>query len=83
MCNVTSIEENTAYHKIAIYPNPSSSTITLNFKSKCKISIINTLSEIVFTKSVENFPTQIDISSFPPGIYFVQCLNGFAKFVKQ
>lgn len=71
---------------IFAYPNPSNDLITIQMNSSSgnfKVEIINTLGESVF----ETSDSEINISSFSPGIYFVNVLQGDnvykTKFVKQ
>ncbi|HOW31299.1 MAG TPA: T9SS type A sorting domain-containing protein, partial [Bacteroidales bacterium] len=74
---------------LLVVPNPASSVITVG--SPCPdgslVSIFNASGEeMISTKSDEN-TTSINISTLPPGLYFVRLSNDktveVGKFVKQ
>ena len=74
---------------IEIYPNPASSTLTLQTKQLIiSINITNFLGQTVLTKQMHGeVKTEIDISHLPNGVYFVNAFtsNGekvVRKFVK-
>jgi len=72
------IFENT---QVKIYPNPSSTTITINSKeSISKMQLFNTLGQKVFIKASGN---SIDISFLPAGNYFLHLETNKGKVVKQ
>lgn len=64
---------------LTIYPNPASQFITVTTKSpssSCFIKIINVIGEIIYEEQwipVHNFSYQINTSSFPEGIYLIEC----------
>jgi hypothetical protein len=77
---------------IIIYPNPSSTTITVELSRtltiKNAILTINTMSgQQLITRQITEPKTQIDISNLPQGVYFVRLTNDrtveIGKFVKQ
>jgi hypothetical protein len=70
--------------QIIVYPNPASSSITL--QSSTEIGIItmyNSLGEIVLQLESKNTQEQIDVNKFLPGIYTVQTQNKIIKLIKQ
>ncbi len=67
--------------QVKIYPNPSSTTITINSKeSISKMQLFNTLGQKVFIKASGNL---IDISFLPAGNYFLHLETNKGKVVKQ
>lgn len=67
--------------QVKIYPNPSSTTITINSKeSISKMQLFNTLGQKVFIKASGN---SIDISFLPAGNYFLHLETNKGKVVKQ
>ncbi|MFM9945118.1 MAG: T9SS type A sorting domain-containing protein [Bacteroidia bacterium] len=62
---------------ISVYPNPSTGIFTLDIRNSAvllnsKLSIVNTLGEIVFQADVKEQLTNLNLEWFPKGIYFLQ-----------
>ncbi|MGB0883038.1 MAG: T9SS type A sorting domain-containing protein [Vicingaceae bacterium] len=57
-----------------LYPNPTTEKVNLIFKENKKktISIINLLGKEVFKTESNEFNSQLDISDYPKGIYFIK-----------
>ncbi len=77
---------------ITIYPNPASTSISINcdINNESQIEIIDRLGRVVFRdKSLECEELSIDISGYTPGLYFVRLIEdsgkvtGRGKFVKE
>ena len=74
---------------LKVYPNPSSSNVTIESQqnSNWHLELSNLNGQILFQRSVTDKSTVIDISSLPPGLYFVRMSNEktveIGKFVKQ
>ena len=57
------------------YPNPTSDILTLEAEEEItSVSILNILGQQMFTSEINAFTTQIDISKFNDGIYFVKAV---------
>lgn len=72
---------------ITIYPNPTTTAITLETLRQGHFSILNLNNQEVLTRQITEPKTLIDIGTLPSGIYFVE-LKGertlqVGKFVKQ
>ena len=66
---------------ITIYPNPATTTITVNAKERIvKMQLFNHLGQKVFIKASGNV---IDVSFLPTGIYFLHLETNSGKVVKQ
>ena len=97
MCNVTSIEENTAYHKIAIYPNPSNNYINVNFQNpqflkdnQAEFQFYSMNGQLVYKTKCElnQLDSQtINISELSNGVYFLKLIANdvtvVEKFIKN
>ncbi len=73
---------------INLWPNPAKNTLYVSFDSDfnkpTKVILINTLGEVVYNNIVEdNNKMQIDIKSFPQGIYFVKLTSGNSLISKM
>ncbi len=71
------INENIASSLISVYPNPSNGQVNISNKNTTeknfKVSVINSLGEVVLVKNFENLTNEtIDLSSQPAGIYSVK-----------
>ena len=59
--------------KILVYPNPASEYISIVSPSEIKkVSIINCIGKVVYESIINDINTQINTSSFDPGIYFIR-----------
>ncbi|MGA3015014.1 MAG: T9SS type A sorting domain-containing protein [Bacteroidales bacterium] len=77
-------------NNIVVYPNPAADKITIKIAEgqvPSQLSMMNINGEEVLTRSLIKPKTQIDISNFPCGVYFVRVTNDktveVGKFVKQ
>jgi len=81
-CNLTSIEglsKNTN-----IFPNPTSSNITLNTDLKNgELKIYNALGELLHQSSIVNSQSQINVSSFANGIHYLHLQSDEGVTVKK
>ena len=75
-----------------IYPNPTSSSVTIEFKSsiisEIKISVYNTLGQEIFNKEINSFSGQfkekINLSDHSEGVYIVHIISNTGKlYTKQ
>ncbi|MBL4650850.1 MAG: T9SS type A sorting domain-containing protein [Aureispira sp.] len=67
--------ENQSSKLATIYPNPSSTTSTLQLNNSAvstNISIINSLGQVVLTKTTNNQEETLDLSQWVAGIYYVR-----------
>lgn len=72
--------------RLNVFPNPASSSITINLNRGKKILIVNLLGEIILEKDFStdsNLKVEVDISSLSSGIYFIKTDFEIMKFVKQ
>jgi hypothetical protein len=98
MCNNdVSVQENTVYHALLLYPNPTSETLNINFKfpqylkdNKAEILIFDINSKLVKTVSSqlhEKDVQTINTAELSNGVYFIKLLSSDAtvieKFIKN
>ena len=88
----TGISEKIASNNYILYPNPSNDKITIENNSLSSnqiemISVYNMQGQLILQQPVQNQKTEIDVSSFTTGMYFVNVKteNGMEvkKFVKE
>lgn len=67
-----------------VYPNPSTSTITIQVNNPTNVSIMNSIGQEIENRTITSTQT-IDISRLETGIYFVKDIQtGYIKkFIKQ
>lgn len=78
----TGIFENSFAATITIYPNPTNSSVTLNFIDKggnVAIEVFNDLGQLVYTEKINDCPKEysktIDMNAFNRGIYFFRIVT--------
>ena len=82
-----SLNEKTQNTTLSIYPNPSNGKYLLSITdvtdvSKLTIEVRNVMGEILLKTKMQNNVSQIDLSAFANGIYFVQ-INGSNQSLNQ
>jgi len=67
--------------KANIYPNPTHGIITIEAQNMQRITISNTLGQVLIDVKVEDNETRFDMSRFAPGIYLINIYtdNGNAQ----
>ena len=72
---------------VSIYPNPATNYIDLrcnfNKNAKATIKIFNSFGQIVSTEIVKENTTNIDISSFVSGVYFVKVVTDTNEYIEK
>ncbi len=63
---------NTFESKISIYPNPVSSQLTVEAERNSYITILNVDGKIFVNQPITSEKTNVDVSKFAKGIYFLQ-----------
>jgi hypothetical protein len=77
--NGVTITDNTPAISIAVYPNPATNSISIA-NSNRPLSILDPLGRSYEVKQTGN---TLDVSSLPPGVYFLSDGVSRAKFVKE
>jgi len=91
-CNLTSrtvsIDEINARDGISLYPNPTSSFITISnsaksFNSEDALTILSITGETIYSQAITTTETSLDFTSYPAGFYFVSIyLDGSSRVFK-
>ena len=70
--------DNTAASEVAIYPNPTVESITIEVAENAAGSVViyNAAGAIVAEKTIETNNTKIDVSAFPKGTYLAKITSG-------
>lgn len=62
----------------AIYPNPTNGLFTISFennKDSKEVSILNSLGQVMMNKLILGGQTELNVSTFPQGVYFVKVIS--------
>ena len=72
---------------IHVFPNPFSESFILQSTTqqlnKSTIAIFNSLGDLIFKSEIRNQESEIDLSSYPKGIYFLKVNNSNKMSVKK
>jgi hypothetical protein len=63
-CYIPAVNE--LFNSVAIFPNPSSGTVTITAKDFAKVEVYNTVGQLIETRTINT----VDVSSYNTGIYF-------------
>lgn len=80
--------EPSAEHSVAVYPNPTTSAITImttetSFTGMDELVVHNLMGELLYRSSMNNSQMDVDLSDHPRGVYFVSTIiNGLTKTFK-
>ena len=75
--NLSSVEESLFVNQFSIFPNPVSNSLRINIdfvnNTDSEISILNGVgTSLLSRKYVNNIADNVDVSSLPSGVYFIQ-----------
>jgi hypothetical protein len=89
-CEPTSISDiNKEIKSLYLYPNPAKDKLYLavdknNYSYQTKIEIYNTLGQLLLTKDVnQNSRTELDISNFAKGLYYLRYEQSVIKVIVE
>jgi len=81
------IDELSFYNNIKIHPNPVADILTIETPQPAVIEIINIEGQLIKTLSANGNKTNIDVSAFQSGVYFIKIQTedgiAFKKVVKE
>jgi hypothetical protein len=68
-----------------LYPNPTDGVfvIELEENSKYDVTVIDILGKTVYTSSINNMSTTIDLSGFDKGVYTVELKDENSKYTEK
>ena len=67
----------------SIYPNPTSGDLYINAMNMTRISIVNTMGQVVYEQSVSGNEAVIDMAKFEAGVYMVNIFTENGSSVKR
>ncbi len=71
----TGVPEGDAARKM-VYPNPAFEVLNINLQAPAKVHFINNIGIVILEKSFDKGLQQVDVSTFKPGVYHLQIING-------
>jgi len=78
-CGITAIDEQNLHQNIFVYPNPSTTQITLDLSDtqykNTSLTISNISGQQLQNRTITELITEIDISDLPTGIYIIKVWN--------
>ncbi len=79
------VGETDAISSFDVYPNPSSSFVSLiGLKENSVLEVLNLTGQVIYSQPVSsNNQINLDIQSFSPGIYFVKSANQIKKLIVE
>ena len=84
--NVLGIENESSIEGLEVYPNPTSSFVTINLEGEFVYSVVNVLGEVVYSGNGVN-TEKLDLTDLESGTYFITIDNDdkqeTLKIVKQ
>ncbi len=84
---ITGITKTTVENDFSVYPNPSTSVITIDYKQttfgKMEIKLIDVAGKEVYNASSQLLTNRIDIEYLQQGIYFLEIMVDGNKVVKK
>ena len=75
------VNENSIYS--AIYPNPTNGDIRINANNMVRISVVNSLGQVVYNKAVEGDEAIVNMAQFGNGVYMVNIATENGTVVKR
>ncbi len=66
---------------VNIYPNPSTGLYNVTSDNSYNVDVIDILGKTVYSQTIQNGQTTLNLSSFNNGIYFVRFTNAIESFV--
>ena len=82
-CNPLAIDEYD--NAVGIYPNPNTGSFTIKLKdmNKAVVKVYSTTGELVYTKNMNSDMTNINLSKYARGVYFVSVVSEDKSYVKK
>ena len=67
----------------AIYPNPTSGDLHINAEAMTRVSIVNTMGQVVYEQNVNADAIVVDMAKFEAGVYMVNIFTENGSSVKR
>ncbi|MBK9480180.1 MAG: lamin tail domain-containing protein [Bacteroidetes bacterium] len=76
------VEATQASQGIKIYPNPGNGLITVQLKEKSRITITNSMGQIIYDSKIADTNFVLNIHEFASGMYFIKSSDKVTKYLK-
>ncbi len=78
------IKNSISGNELSIYPNPFNSKVTIiSSGSKQRLQVLSVLGAVIFDSFIENKTTEIDLSAYSNGIYYIKISSFYRKIIKE
>ena len=67
----------------SIYPNPTSGDLYINAMNMTRVSIVNTMGQVVYEQTVSGDETKVDMTKYEDGVYMVNIYTENGSSVKR
>jgi Leucine-rich repeat (LRR) protein len=77
--------EESVFDKVIVYPNPTKGEVSINNIALEKVTVYNTIGQLVKTFTLDSASTNstIDLSGLPKGVYYIYLINEDAASAKK
>jgi len=77
--------EESVFDKVVVYPNPTKGEVSINNIALEKVTVYNTIGQLVKTFTLDSGSTNntIDLSGLPKGVYYIYLINEDAASAKK
>ena len=82
---IVETQQETSNKNLLLFPNPTKLTLTLVFPNSKKLAVVVTdmLGKIMLKNSIYNSNPELDVSSLPNGIYFLEAFTETESFIQK
>ena len=70
-------------NKISLFPNPFTSLLKVSSISKAELSVFNITGKIILKQHINEGATELDLSSFAAGVYFIRVGASTYRVIKE
>lgn len=74
-CTITQLNEHKGNEQIEVYPNPGAGQFFIKTGRECQLKLYDLGAKLLFETKAKNGTTEIDLSTYPKGIYFLDVLS--------
>ena len=87
-CDLLSKRSGNTYFEndLLVYPNPSTGIVSIGLPTMEEVNsikLINSVGQVIYQTTSSESLLEIDLSSFPKGMYFVECVNSENSYFKK
>lgn len=75
-CNLVGIRHEKMQGGVRIYPNPAHANFVVEAPDKKNIEVVNSIGQVVYSRSMNESTLRVTTANWPRGIYFVRLFSG-------